>query len=128
MMSSVIYMGMVKCLRYVLKLVAKFKTGYEQLKDAACQGRPSTVTTNYNTAKINQILQIDARYTVMQMFLMTNLPLEPVHGILNNLTFRKKTLGGCLICFAMNKKESVLKMQRHYSNCIQNTPKSFLII
>lgn len=35
--------------RFVCKWVAKFKTGYRHIKDAACQDRPATVITNCNT-------------------------------------------------------------------------------
>ena len=43
--------------RSVCRWVAKSKTGYEHLKDAARQGRPATVTTNNNIVKIHQISQ-----------------------------------------------------------------------
>lgn len=42
--------------RSVYRWVAKFKTGYEHLKDATRQGRPATVTTNNSIVKIHHIL------------------------------------------------------------------------
>lgn len=61
--------------------LAKKKLVYEHHKDSAQQDRHATVTTNNNIVKIQQILQIDASYTVRQLFRMTNLSLERVHVI-----------------------------------------------
>lgn len=72
----------------VCRWVGRFKSGHQQLKDAAHTGRPiATTTTKHNIERIRQILKKDARYTVRQLARMTNLPLAHVHCIL------KKHLG-----------------------------------
>ena len=68
--------------RTVCRLVAKFSTGQQQLKDAARPGCPATTTTKVNIEKIRNILKTDTRFTVRQLAQMTNLSLARVHGIL----------------------------------------------
>lgn len=69
----------------------KKKLVYEHPKDSAHQIRPATVEINNNIVKNQQILQIDASYTVRQLFRMTNLALERVHVIWKkNLSNAKK--------------------------------------
>ena len=46
--------------RTVCRRVAKFSAGQQQLKDAACPGRPATTTTNGNIEKIQNMLKTDA--------------------------------------------------------------------
>lgn len=75
--------------------LAKKKLVYEHHKDSAQQDRHATVTTNNNIVKIQQILQIDASYTVRQLFRLTNLSLERVHVIWKKnvfMLFWKKNL------------------------------------
>ena len=66
----------------ICRWVAQFKSGNQQLKDAAHIGRPATTTTKHNIERIRQILENDARYTVRQLARMTNLSLARVHCIL----------------------------------------------
>jgi len=74
----------------ICRWVARFKSGHQQLKDAAHTGRPATTTTKHNIERIRQILEKDARYTVRQLARMTSWPLAHVHCILkNDLQVRK---------------------------------------
>jgi transposase len=66
----------------VCRLVGRFKSGHQQLKDAAHTGGPATTTTKHNLERIRQILKKDTRYTVRQLARMTNLLLACVHCIL----------------------------------------------
>ena len=74
----------------ICRWVARFKSGHQQLKDAAHTGRPATTTTKQNISRIRQILEKDARYTVRQLARMTSLTLARVHWILKkHLELRK---------------------------------------
>ena len=53
--------------RSVCRLVAKFKAGKQDLKDAAHSGRPPTTATKSNIQKITYLLNQDARYTVRNL-------------------------------------------------------------
>ena len=66
----------------ICRWVARFKSGHQQLKDAAHTGRPATTTTKHNIELIRQILEKDARYTVRQLAKMTGLSLARIHCIL----------------------------------------------
>jgi len=41
----------------ICRWVARFKSGHQQLKDAARKGRPATTTTKHNIERIRQILK-----------------------------------------------------------------------
>jgi hypothetical protein len=69
----------------VCRWVGRFKSGQQQLTDAAHTGHPATTTTKYNIAIIRRILKKDARYTVRQLARMTNLPIARFHCITKNI-------------------------------------------
>lgn len=74
----------------VFRWVAKFKSGEQQLEDAARSGRPKTSVTKKNIGKISNLINADARYTVRQLARMTSLSLAIVHEILKkHLKVRK---------------------------------------
>ena len=59
--------------RTVCRLVAKFRTGQLQLKDAACTGCRATFMSKDNIEKICNKLKKDAKFTVRLLAQMTNL-------------------------------------------------------
>lgn len=74
----------------VFRWVAKFKSGEQQLEDAARSGRPKTSVTKKNIGKIRNLINTDARYTVRQLARLTSLSLAIVHEILKkHLKVRK---------------------------------------
>ena len=59
-------------LRSVCRWVAKFKACQQDLKDAARSGRIPTTTTKGNIKKTTDLLNQDARYTVMDIARLAN--------------------------------------------------------
>ena len=66
----------------VSRWVAKLKASKQDLKDAACSGRPPTTTTKSNIKKTTDLLHQDARYIVWDLAGLANFLLGRVHGIL----------------------------------------------
>ena len=103
--------------RTVCRWVAKFSAWRQQLKDAACPGRPATTTAKGSIEKIQNILKTNARFTRRQLARMTNLLLARVHAILKkHLKVRKINARWTPHLITDEQKKTRITMAKNLSN------------
>ena len=66
----------------VTRWVKKFKSGQSSVQDDPKAGRPCSVVNLKNIARIREILEKDARYTVQDLAHMTSISSGSIHKIL----------------------------------------------